>query len=244
MGFWKVCNELFCSKIKGIPIILSCNLIIMIVMGGILFSFLYVPGGGKQLFFPTCSYSSLGGRWPRGDRWGCHILWPSLGSPLDMTQALPQLRPLPCWSLFLEHAFSIHRTRPPPSLHLNVAFSARPTRAILLKITYCSHPPSPISLSSAVLFSITLYPNIYNLLYLLLIACLTHQLEYKFFMCLVHRCSFQMPETNLFNKWTNEWMGSDTFLYLFYFLPFLFANQPIYWVLCVFFNVFFFVKPC
>lgn len=41
-----------------------------------------------------------------------------------------------------------------------------------------------------------------------------------------------MPETNLFNKWTNEWMGSYTFLYLFYFLPFLFANQPIYWVLC------------
>lgn len=63
------------------------------------------------------------------------------------------------------------------------------------------------------------------------IYCLLHASPtgYKFLVCLFHRCSFQMPETNLFNEWTNEWMGSYTFLYLFYFLPFLFAKQPIYW---------------
>ena len=154
---------------KDIPI---CSLIVLIVMRGeILFLIVYSPGG-KLLFSHLVLISLLGGDWPTGDCWECHIPWSfpvatGCDSGTSSSRAVALCIPLPG-----TYFFCILNPLP-PILCSNVAFLVRPTRTALQNHKLIPSL-SPISLPLHYFVFHTLFSNRDNWLCLLHIVCLTN----------------------------------------------------------------------
>lgn len=161
---------------------------------------------------------------------------------MSPSQALALLILLP-GTYFLEHTFSTH-------LYIPRSFTSKPLlKYCLFSEGYLDHPiqnhnlfittpksyyPPPFSFPKHLWFS-----SIYNLFIITFAHCISHQLEYKLFVCLVH---WYIPRTrDIIVSWMNKWTNMRLYISILFLCPSISAWKAINYLLS---SMFFFVKPC